>query len=272
MKRAHIQIAAILCMVTGFITGGSGHGWAQDMLDLDIDGETTCSLDFVFIEGLDLWVECSEMSIAEIEAIGFPADDREYLKTFPYFTMNWPAVNIEPRRIDKLCARLNKKWAPHLPEGCTFRLPSPAEWLIAANAGKDAQYPWGNNEFPPTQMADGKLPNYAGEECCDSPGNRETGMTCIPGYRDGYVRWAPVRECGMNDFQLFGMAGNVDEWCRDGEQYVRMGGSYVTSHPETMKTFTILRVKPRPYPFFPLLRDKFSSYTCGFRLVIAKKS
>ena len=97
------------------------------------------------------------------------------------------------------------------------RLPSEAEWLLAAWAGRSGtRYFWGDDYAP------------GGEH------QANTWQGSFPGSDaalDGHAALAPVGSFPPNDLGLYDMAGNVWEWCADddpatGEKVIR-GGSWL---------------------------------------------
>ena len=100
------------------------------------------------------------------------------------------------------------------------RLPSEAEWKLAAQGTEGRDYPWGDTE--PT----GEYLNYCDTNC--PFGQRGSGD-------EGFVRTAPVCQFpkGNSPYGLCDMGGNVWEWVADwaveGTKRVILGGAW--SHP-----------------------------------------
>jgi formylglycine-generating enzyme required for sulfatase activity len=102
------------------------------------------------------------------------------------------------------------------------RLPTEAEWEFAARGGLDAKrYFWGDDPVSPARANtwQGHFPDENTAE-------------------DGYRTTCPVRAFGANGYGLFGMAGNVWEWCADryrSDAYAQFGAGVAVNPagPET---------------------------------------
>lgn len=111
--------------------------------------------------------------------------------TYPVETVDWNLASEAMRRLDLL-------------------LPSDAQWEYACRAGTESIWSTGDSS-----IEIGTFANLRGEE---SNGHFE-GLPTSKGYRDPFIRTAPVGLFPANGFGIHDMHGNVYEWCRD--RYVR---------------------------------------------------
>lgn len=141
-----------------------------------------------------------------------------------------PAVYVSWHDAMAYCAWLTENFAERIPAGYVFRLPTEAEWMIAAGAGTIRTYPWGN-EWPPIY---GNFSDLAARKAFSQ-------WRGIEGYNDGYAATAPVDAAGMNELGIFGLAGNVWEWTLDWlddtkrEYKIRKGGSWDFDGQESLR-------------------------------------
>ena len=115
-----------------------------------------------------------------------------------------PVVNVNWHDAQAFCAWLSRR------EGKTYRLPTDAEWSVAAGLENEIgdtpveklqydllrhfnEYLWGTNGPPPRWA-----------------GNYSSAIR-----RDGYTYTSPVGSFAANRFGLFDLGGNVTQWCED---------------------------------------------------------
>jgi formylglycine-generating enzyme len=110
---------------------------------------------------------------------------------------NHPAVHVAYGDALAFCAWRSKKEG----QGRLYRLPTEAEWELAARGGLDRKtFVWGDELNPQGKwMAN----TWQG----DFPSRNTRG--------DGFLGTAPVGSFPANGFGLHDMAGNVWEWCAD---------------------------------------------------------
>jgi formylglycine-generating enzyme required for sulfatase activity len=110
-------------------------------------------------------------------------------------------------------------------------LPSEIEWEYACRANSETVYTWGNDPDvlkDHANVADLSLQNAG----------REKAPSACAKWTDGYPEHAPVNKFKPNAFGLFGLHGNVGEWCRDWYRQLPVanvpagGGSIAEEYPE----------------------------------------
>jgi formylglycine-generating enzyme required for sulfatase activity len=130
-----------------------------------------------------------------------------------------PATWVSWDDAQRFCAWLGEK------ESLRYRLPTDREWSLAVGLGgveawnadttpetvnkpKDL-FPWGT-EWPPPAGAG----NFS-DESRKEKAPRDDAKYVEGGYNDGFPTTAPVMSFAANEFGLFDLAGNVEEWCED---------------------------------------------------------
>ena len=179
----------------------------------------------------DFQAFCEATGVAR-QPLDFPQDE-----THPVVLVNWEDARA-------FCQWLTEREmkAERLNEGQSYRLPTDAEWSIAAGIvgeggatpeerdGRVRDFAWGKT-WPPPQRAG----NFA-----DTSRKRQP---IIAGYSDGFPQTSPVGSFPANKAGLFDMSGNVWQWVEDmytsSPQHrdfrVLRGGSWGTSKQEELR-------------------------------------
>ncbi len=211
------------------------------------------SLTFVWIDSLGIWFGKYEITNDQFRRFKPTHSSRSY-EGLTLNSPNQPAVYTSWNDAAGFCAWLNQSYSNRIPRDTEFRLPTENEWIYVASCGQLRQYPWGN-QWPPRY---GNYSDLTARETLSSSRG-------IDGYQDGHPVTCKVEDSGMNEWGVFGMAGNVWEWCNDWfdssqRAKVRHGGSWDF---DTQKSLTIIaRGFDRP-------EAKYD--TIGFRLVVGPR-
>lgn len=152
---------------------------------------------------------------------------------------NQPVVNVSWNDARAFCEWLTKNFGTRAEGNLKFRLPTEKEWEIYATCGASSEFPWG--AWPPP-----KYLNYYGRE------NKGLGQK-LETY-DGHRVSSPVNKSGKNEWGLFGVGGNVWEWCEDTDDaqsstHVLKGASWADCAPLFLRT------------------SRRSSYAAGYKYV-----
>ncbi|MCE9615692.1 MAG: SUMF1/EgtB/PvdO family nonheme iron enzyme [Lentisphaerae bacterium] len=174
---------------------------------------------FEWIRPLKLWAGKYEVSNGQFRRFR-PSHDSRFRENYTLNGSEQPVVFVSWQDAQDFCEWLNRTYQDRLPKGFRFRLPYSVEWTVLARCGENRKYPWGNR-WPP---AYGNFADLTARE-------HLAEWNGITHYDDGSVVTCPVSQSGMNEWGLYGIAGNVWEWCDDwydrGHRYrVRRGGSW----------------------------------------------
>jgi hypothetical protein len=160
-------------------------------------------MSFVLVEKLRIWMGQFEVTNGQFRRFR-PTHNSMFRENFTLNDDNQPVVFVSWNDASAFCGWLNSNHAESLPPEGKFRLPTQAEWAAAARCGTDRAYPWGNDWPPP-------YGNYS-----DLTARKNLSeWRGITGYEDGHVVSCAVAESGENEWGIYGMAGNVWEWCLD---------------------------------------------------------
>lgn len=173
----------------------------------------------------------------EAKPVDFPQDD-----SHPIVRVNWEEATA-------FCAWLTRRElaAQKLGKGQVYRLPTDAEWSLAAGIASEGgetpeqrdgirrELPWGKAWPPPPGFG-----NFA--DTLPSHGVSGRRRNSITGYKDGFPQTSPAGSFSSNQFGLFDMSGNVWQWVSDGyrgkpgteDWGVLRGGSWATSKREEL--------------------------------------
>lgn len=167
--------------------------------DLALDLGEGVKMEFVWIKPLDIWVGKYEVTNQEYRR----CDPNHRCGEYDNHSLDGdrqPVVKVNcSTDVMGYIEWINARCAEQLPAGHRVRLLSEEESLAILQCGDDREYPWGSGWPPPQDW------NYHGEESA-APRPR------MADHRDKWPVSCPVEESGRNDWGLYGVADNVQEW------------------------------------------------------------
>ena len=233
----------------------SHHAIEETQIRIDIGGGV--QIPFVWIELIGIWAGQFEITNGQYRRF----DGNHISKPFHGFQLNannQPAVWVSWEDACNYCDWFNRNFDKQIPSGYSCRLPEESEWQLIAACGEPRTFPWGNLWPPPNQW------NYRGQE-------GRSGIfkvfhakeRFIRSRRDSFIVSAPVSRSGKNLWGLFGIGGNVWEWCdgffdQERTERVLRGASWSNYKPQ------VLAVTNRANA-----RQEKKNAIIGFRIVLA---
>ncbi len=221
-KRVWLHIGGC-CLAAALITGFSGCSKPiSNVKDLVLTIGPKTKIQLVYIPALKCYVGKYEVSNKEFRCFKPKHDSGKHQE----LTLNddeQPAVALSWNDANSFCTWMTKTFGG---SQWRFRLPTEQEWMTAATCGRMTEYPWGDGPMP-------RKWNYFGRENPD--------IAKMKGHYDGFRVSCPVKKSGANDWGLYGVGGNVWEWCQDtddeeGKTRVLKGASWADSAEMFLKT------------------------------------
>lgn len=191
------------------------------------------ALPFVWIAPMKMWVGKYEVGNGQYRRYDAAHDSTNVLGR-DMDSNSYPVVHVSWEDARNYCGWLNRHYGAWLPTGFVCRLPSVREWAAYAACGQPRVYPWGN-QWPPPDYC-----NYRGMEGSGLLYSIFEKEKFIRGHNDGYVVSAPLVKSGVNAWGLYGVGGNVWEWCHDWADAEKMtrsirGGAWNTEREQTLR-------------------------------------
>jgi formylglycine-generating enzyme required for sulfatase activity len=163
---------------------------------------------FVWIGPLKMWVGKFEVTNGQYQRFDQGHESKSYYG-HQFNAPDQPVVRVSWEDANNYCAWLTRTFGSQIPDGYICRLPLEREWQTFASCGDRRRYPWGNG-WPPADTF-----NYRGREGARLVYRLFQSEPYISGHDDGFIVTCPVQQSGVNAWGLFGVGGNVWEWCQD---------------------------------------------------------
>ena len=213
-------------------------------------------LPFVWIGPLKMWVGKFEVTNGQYKRFDLGHENKDYYGHI-FDEPDQPVVWVSWEDANNYCEWLTRTFGRQIPSGYIFRLPQEKEWQIFASCGERRRYPWGNT-WPPLDTF-----NYRGKEGIGFFYWLFQSEPYISGHNDRFIVTCPVKRSGNNAWGLYGVGGNVWEWCQDwfnDQQITRSlrGASWNNDEPDIIAITN--RSDAYPMRYNPMI---------GFRVVVA---
>ncbi len=253
--RAAAPISPAAPPVSG--TAASVSGGAQVGRALAVDLGAGEVLAFVWIGPLGLWAGQYEVTNGQYRRYD-PSHESTAYYGHGFDAPDQPVVQVSWEDANNFCAWLTRRYRGRLPAGYVLRLPAHAEWRAFAACGDGRPYPWGRDWPPPNTV------NVRGAEGIRWIYQVFQRAPYIRGHNDGSIVTCPVARSGANAWGLYGVGGNVWEWCAtwaDARKLTRSlcGGCWDTYEPDVLPV--AYRADAHP--------DRRNAMI-GFRVVVAR--
>jgi len=228
---------------------------AEDVKTLVVDIGLGVVMDFVWLDPLHLWFGKYEVTNAQF--CRFRVQHKTLSREgYQLDGPNQPVADVSWDDAEAFVKWLTRNYSGSIPLNCEFRLATSKEWETAARCGDGRIYPWGN-DWPPRY---GNFADLAAREHLQGAGDG------VRKYDDGFIVACPVRDSGCNEWGIYGLAGNVWEWCQDWSDEthkyrVRRGGSWDFDPEKTLRV---------DFEGFDLPDTRYDNI--GIRVVVAPKA
>lgn len=218
--------------------------------DITLDLGEDVKMEFVYVPALRIWVGKYEVTNEQYRRFK-PGHKVGEFRSHSLDGPRHPAVKVDLPAAREYIAWMNGLCLDALPPGRQVRLISEVEALALLSCGDDRTYPWGSDWPPPTNW------NYHGIESAGP-------VPKIEEHRDKWPATCPVDESGKNDWGLYGVSDNVQEWtsmargaAMKRRTYDLMGASWYYGSQDYLRCGHL-----------PKLGIKYSTYYVGMRLAI----
>lgn len=218
--RSFLARSALLAMVVLFLFQAGCGLFKPQGKTLVIKIAPKVNLRLVYIEQLKIFVGKYEVSNLEYRCFQ-PKHSSGSHEGISLNGDSQPVVNVSWNDARAFCDWLTKNYGTTSSGNFAFRLPAEKEWESYATCGSDREFPWGN--WPPPKNL-----NYYGRE--------NKGVSQVLDSYDGQRVSCPVNKSGANEWGLYGVGGNVWEWCEDKDDpqssmHVLKGASWADCAP-----------------------------------------